>query len=99
MVNFKKGKYRKDDIDAIPEKPGVYVISGPMGIGRPDYIGKSKNLRRRAREHLDGDVPDFLGLKSIKYKVVRNYDKTNMLERGLIRERKPRLNKIRYKNE
>lgn len=99
MVNFKKVRYGKSAIENIPEKQGVYVINDIFGIGRPDYIGKSRNLRRRVKEHLDKDIDDFFGLKTLEYTEVRNEERNGKLERELIRERKPRLNKIRYKKD
>ena len=99
MANFKKVRYGKSAIENIPEKQGVYVINGIFKIGRPDYIGKSSNLRRRVKEHLDKGIGDFLGLKTLEYTEVRNEEKNSKLERELIREKKPRLNKIRYKKD
>ena len=43
----------KEDIDKLPESPGVYIFYGPEGM--PLYIGKSINLKKRVMQHFSSD--------------------------------------------
>jgi excinuclease UvrABC nuclease subunit len=43
-----KYRWRKDDIERVPEKAGVYTIRGLVD----NYSGQSNNLRRRLKEHM-----------------------------------------------
>ncbi len=40
--------------EALPEKPGVYILEGAGG--RPLYIGKSVNVKKRVRQHFGGKM-------------------------------------------
>jgi DNA polymerase-3 subunit epsilon len=47
---------RRIDVSHLPAEPGVYVFRNERG--QPLYVGKSVDLRRRAREHLAPSSPD-----------------------------------------
>lgn len=94
MSNFKRRRYHKSALDEIPTKQGVYRIEDIFG--NTDYIGKSNNLRRRMKQHLEGDIPSFLGMKAVEFKEIQNWKETNKVERDLIRKERPRKNKLRY---
>lgn len=46
----------REDLDALPEGPGVYEFQA--ADGRTLYVGKAKSLRRRARAHFAPDGPE-----------------------------------------
>lgn len=50
-----------DDLDALPENPGVYIFYGESGI--PLYVGKSVNIRDRVLSHFAADHTSSLELK------------------------------------
>ena len=43
----------EDDIDPLPESPGVYIFYDKQGV--PIYVGKSVNIRDRVLSHFSGD--------------------------------------------
>lgn len=51
----------KDDIDALPEEPGVYLFKDENDY--PLYIGKSVNIRRRVMSHFTRDSDEHKEFK------------------------------------
>jgi excinuclease UvrABC nuclease subunit len=50
LKKFRVG-YSRDSLGSIPDRPGVYRIVDCDGSTR--YVGRTNNLRRRTREHLN----------------------------------------------
>ena len=48
-IKCKGIRWPKEQINKIPNCPGVYVL---IYRNKPCYIGKSRNIRRRVREHM-----------------------------------------------
>jgi hypothetical protein len=46
--------YRCDDLECLPDAPGVYVFYRKHGDRiSPLYVGKTRNVRKRVVQHLD----------------------------------------------
>jgi excinuclease UvrABC nuclease subunit len=84
----------EDDPRNIPNRPGVYAIS--LG-GDLMYIGSTKRLRHRIREHCASgyfrDALDFGGVVEFRYKESRRRGDWLSLEYRLVSRIKPPLNK------
>lgn len=47
-------KLKQEDLDSLPELPGVYTFYGENGM--PLYVGKSINIKDRVLSHFSGDL-------------------------------------------
>ena len=106
-ISLKKGLERH-----IPAEPGVYVIKSVRRVMNLPvtqeliYIGKSKNLRRRFKEHCDDSSEHNSGLLSERWKRDLEFwyaragsSKIAELEKQLIGELDPLTNIVRYKEK
>ena len=58
--------YAVQNIDEIPNKPGVYVFSRLYANAvEPLYIGKSTDVRARIRQHLKNNVPLMTRIREV----------------------------------
>jgi len=85
---------------SLPELPGVYRFLD--GAGRPVYVGKAKDLRKRVLQHLS-DRPDrrdrmLEQAADIDFTVTPNESSALLLERNLIRRFQPKFN-VTYKDD
>lgn len=84
-------------LDALPDKPGVYLWKG--ATGETLYVGKAKSLRARVPSYFGPDggatperaalVAQIADLETI---IVPNEAQALLLENNLIKEHKPRFN-------
>jgi len=81
--------------DYLPENPGVYLFLDKEG--KPIYIGKAKNLKKRIKQYFSKDA----GLKGstiirkaveVKYIITDSEIEALLLEDTLIKKHKPRYN-------
>ena len=89
-------------LEALPTRPGVYLLRDPHG--KVIYVGKAKSLRQRVRCYFRGgdervQVP-FLVNKVATFEtlVTANEKEALILENNLIKQYKPRYN-IRLKDD
>lgn len=52
---------KKDDVDSLPEAPGIYIFYGDNET--PLYIGKSKNVKDRVISHFLADIHNGVEMK------------------------------------
>ena len=87
------------DASAYPQLPGVYIVRNANG--KPVYVGKAGNLRRRLASHFadgpDGRVPKHA--HHIDTILTRNEHEALVLEDALIKRHRPRLNRARKDDE
>ena len=89
-------KSLKDQINRVPQKPGVYLFKDKSG--RILYIGKAVKLRNRVRSHFAKNgvnifKGDFLkNIADIDYIETKNEDQAFLLENQFIKKYKPRYN-------
>lgn len=88
-------------IDALPEKPGVYIFYGENGY--PLYIGKSINIRDRVLSHFAGDLVSATEreiadqIRSVEHIETAGELGALLLESTLIKKYQPLFNqKLRY---
>jgi excinuclease ABC subunit C len=84
-------------IDSIPQKPGVYLFRD--GSGRPLYIGKAKDLKKRLASYFgtgrDQTYKSWLILKhahSLDHIITATEKEAFILEGNLIKKHRPRYN-------
>ena len=111
LPHWKSIKLSSALADRVAAVAGVYALVGlrrihglPMDI-RLMYIGKSKNLRRRFREHAD---PWKEHNELLREEAMRGYlefwflplpvDQIDWFEKKLINETDPLTNKLRYRS-
>lgn len=84
----------KEQASHLPQGPGVYRFDN--ADGKPLYIGKAINLRRRVRQHLDRPMRDGLldGAVSVEVFETEDENRALSLERELIRRYRPERNII-----
>jgi excinuclease ABC subunit C len=82
-----------------PEDPGVYAFKD--GSGRPIYVGKAKNLKKRVLSYFktSGDIPHKTQLmlnraKSLEFILTTTDKEAFILESNLIKKHLPRYNII-----
>jgi excinuclease ABC subunit C len=86
----------EDQVEALPEKPGVYQFLGSHGAVL--YVGKARRLRTRARQYLRGSderpmVPFLIeASRSIRTTIVQTDKEACILESTLIKKHRPRFN-------
>ncbi len=84
------------NINAIPEKPGVYILKDQRE--RIIYIGKAKNLKNRIRSYFQRIIPDKRReklsqlIRNLDYIITNNEVEALILEASLIKQFKPRFN-------
>lgn len=87
----------RKNYDQLPERPGVYYFLDEKG--KPIYIGKAVNIRKRVRGHFTGNpaskkLQDFiLKIHSIDFKETANELIALLLEDAEIRRHWPEYNK------
>ena len=92
----------EEKIDALPSRPGVYLMRDQNG--KVIYVGKAKELRSRVRSYFrggDGRIQiEFLlrRVKDIETLVTANEKEALILENNLIKQYRPRYN-IRLKDD
>ncbi len=106
-------KLSEQDLDALPEEPGVYIFYGKKETEEqatastiPLYIGKSINIRDRVLSHFSGDLHSSIEM-TIAQQIERIETITTagelgalFLESKLIKEKLPIYNKmLRIKRE
>ncbi|HXI64157.1 MAG TPA: excinuclease ABC subunit UvrC [Gemmatimonadales bacterium] len=84
-------------LDALPDKPGVYLWKN--GAGEILYVGKAKSLRSRVPSYFGpdaGGTPEQAALiaqiADVETIIVSNEPQALLLENNLIKEHKPRFN-------
>jgi excinuclease ABC subunit C len=84
-------------LDALPDKPGVYLWKS--AAGEILYVGKAKNLRARVPSYVGpdaGDTPERAALvgqiADLETIIVPSEAQALLLENNLIKEHKPRFN-------
>ena len=87
----------RDDVNRLPEETGVYYFHNEKG--NIIYIGKSKNIRKRALSHFaEKDNPKSLSMKteisSITYELTGSELVALLLESDEIKKHKPRYNRM-----
>ena len=87
----------RDDVNRLPEETGVYYFHDEKG--NIIYIGKSKNIRKRALSHFaEKDNPKSLSMKteicSITYELTGSELVALLLESDEIKKHKPRFNRM-----
>lgn len=81
----------------LPESPGVYIFEDEAG--RPLYVGKSVNIKKRVQSHFSRDheaVGEFKisqGVRSISTHVTPDELQALLLESRLVKEMQPLYNK------
>ncbi|MCC6754561.1 MAG: GIY-YIG nuclease family protein [Saprospiraceae bacterium] len=84
-----------DAIGKLPNEPGVYIMLDKTSY--PVYIGKSKRIRERVMQHLNGEGPKLIKMLQnvckIEYQLTGNELVASLLESQLIRQHKPEINK------
>ncbi len=82
-----------------PEGPGVYIFKD--GSGRPIYVGKAKNLKKRVLSYfkVSGDLPHKTQImmsraKSLEFILTTTDKEAFILESNLIKKHLPRYNII-----
>ena len=78
---------RRPDLSALPKDPGVYVFRD--ADGRPLYVGKSVNLRTRARSHFSEAAGWTAHAEHVDHQVTNSELGALLLEGRLIRALKP----------
>jgi excinuclease ABC subunit C len=87
----------KDELNRLPEQPGVYFMRD--GGGAVIYVGKAKNIKYRVRSYFQESnlhYSKILGIrtnmKSLEYIVAESEYEAFILECNLIKEHRPRYN-------
>jgi len=99
----KKHEHLQDKLDALPTKPGVYLMKDSNGTIL--YVGKAINLRARVRSYFHasaghGPKVDRLvaGIDDIDFIVTASELEALILESNLIKRHKPKYN-VRLKDD
>jgi DNA polymerase-3 subunit epsilon len=88
----------KKDIDNLPTGPGVYIFNDEAG--RPLYIGKSVNIRRRVMSHFTRDTEEYRefkiaqSIRSITTRETGGELEALLLESHLIKTEQPLYNRL-----
>ncbi len=82
-------------IDQLPEKPGVYQFKDKQGV--VIYIGKAKNLRKRASSYFSKNLIGKTAImmrhvREISHIIVDSESDALLLENNLIKKHQPRYN-------
>ena len=93
-------KLREKVNKTFPNKSGVYIMRD--AFGSVIYIGKAKNLKKRASNYFKRKFEAYNAKLSqlreivadIDYQITRNEGEAKILENKLIKEWKPRINTL-----
>ncbi len=82
-------------LHSFPEEPGVYIMKG--NTGKPIYIGKAKNLKKRVLSYFNGNQDKktsvlITNVKKIDHIVTLSEYEALLLENNLIKKWKPKYN-------
>ncbi len=87
----------KEDLDLLPDKPGVYIFMD--GEGRVIYVGKAASLKKRVRSYFSGADPQNPRLAQLRkkignidYIITENQTEALILESNLIKRYRPDFN-------
>ncbi len=86
------------DLEALPEKTGVYILKGERG--EVLYVGKAKNIKKRIKQHISSSKKDakekllMERTKDVEVILTKNEYESLILEMDLIRIYKPKFNVI-----
>ncbi len=93
---------KREDLDQIPLKPGVYLMHDRAGD--VIYVGKANSLRKRVRSYFDR-TPDSPRVRALVNKIDRidtilvgSEKEALLLENNLIKDHQPRYN-VRLKDD
>jgi excinuclease ABC subunit C len=92
----------REQLDKVPESPGVYLWKDVGGTVL--YVGKAKSLRKRMKQYAQGHddramVPGMMSrVASFDYVVTANEVESLILENNLIKEHHPRYN-VDYRDD
>ena len=95
-IEMKTNKTLMDEVNALPDKPGVYQYFNLND--EIIYVGKAKNLKKRVTSyfnkiHEQGKTNVLVkNIVSLKYIVVDSEEDALLLENNLIKEYQPRYN-------
>lgn len=95
-------KLKKEDLNNLPELPGVYIFYGENGM--PLYVGKSINIRERVLSHFSADIESQKEMniaqqvESIETLITNGELGALLKESELIKKLQPLYNRVlRYK--
>ncbi|HEY5274992.1 MAG TPA: excinuclease ABC subunit UvrC [Coriobacteriia bacterium] len=92
----------REQIDRVPDSPGVYLWKDAGGT--VIYVGKAKALRKRMKQYAQGHddramVPEMMSrVATFDYVVTANEVESLILENNLIKEHHPRYN-VDYRDD
>jgi DNA polymerase-3 subunit epsilon len=89
-VSMRGTRRRKVDCSALPAEPGVYIFRNPAG--QPLYVGKSVDIRARAKAHFRPSSPDtgwVTQAETVDWEETRSELGALLREHELIRELRP----------
>ncbi|MDG6921983.1 MAG: excinuclease ABC subunit UvrC, partial [Nitrososphaerota archaeon] len=92
----------QNNFDALPERPGVYILKNEEGT--PIYVGKATSIKGRVLAHLRPRLDDPIGrilrdqIRSADYIFTQSSVEALILENVMIKKYKPRYN-IRLKDD
>jgi excinuclease ABC subunit C len=92
----------REQLDKVPDSPGVYLWKDSTGAVL--YVGKAKSLRKRMKQYAQGHddramVPEMMSrVASFDYVVTANEVESLILENNLIKEHHPRYN-VDYRDD
>ena len=87
-----------EHIQALPSLPGIYLFKNAQG--KVLYIGKAKNIRKRAQSYFmkqdsDWKITELMKeYASIAYIVTKNETEALLLEANLVRHYQPHFNTL-----
>jgi excinuclease ABC subunit C len=96
VIAMKNPETLKQQVNALPDKPGVYQYFN--ADGEIIYVGKAKNLKKRVTSYFnkihDSGKTNVLvkNIASLKHIVVETEEDALLLENNLIKEYQPRYN-------
>jgi len=94
--NMNKNENLKQQVDSLPDQPGVYQYYNSMD--EIIYVGKAKNLKKRVSSYFnkihDSSKTNILvkNISYLKYIVVETEEDALLLENNLIKQYQPRYN-------
>lgn len=94
--NMNKNENLKQQVDSLPDQPGVYQYYNSMD--EIIYVGKAKNLKKRVSSYFnkihDSSKTNVLvkNISYLKYIVVETEEDALLLENNLIKQYQPRYN-------
>jgi excinuclease ABC subunit C len=92
----------REQLDSVPDSPGVYLWKDAAGT--VIYVGKAKALRKRMKQYAQGHddramVPEMMSrVATFDYVVTANEVESLILENNLIKEHHPRYN-VDYRDD